>query len=48
MVDDPTRGDELEASESESEARHRWTKLTERILDAQDACLLYTSPSPRD
>ncbi|ETI88923.1 MAG: DNA ligase, partial [Propionibacterium sp. DORA_15] len=48
MVDDPTRGDELEASESESEARHRWTELTERILDAQDAYYANDAPTISD
>ncbi|MDO4413077.1 NAD-dependent DNA ligase LigA [Cutibacterium sp.] len=48
MVDDPTRGDELEASESESAARHRWTELTKRILDAQDAYYANDAPTISD
>ena len=44
MVDDSARGGELEASEAEAEARHHWTELAQRILDAQDA--YYASDAP--
>ena len=41
MVDDSARGGELEASEAGAIARHRWTELAQRILDAQDLSLIH-------
>ena len=48
MVDDSARGGELEASEAEAEARHHWTELAQRILDAQDAYYAIDAPTISD
>lgn len=48
MVDDSTQGGELEASEAGAEARHHWTELAQRILDAQDAYYARDAPTISD
>ncbi|EGR95047.1 NAD-dependent DNA ligase LigA [Cutibacterium namnetense] len=48
MVDDSARGGELEASEAGAIARHRWTELAQRILDAQDAYYANDAPTISD